>query len=179
MKDTPGFSWILLGSPGYSWVLLHSPAFPWILILYLIPALLRYLPFLLQEVEVMTAKWDFYISMVGFSIGLLVMPLLGSWSDAVGRKPIMIISNMGMALQTVVYLLVMYLKLPVAYFIVGRIVCGLGGEISMLVATCFSYMADISDSSCRTFRVAVLESCLGISMILSGIIGGEWKAAHG
>lgn len=135
--------------------------------------------FFLQEVEALTAKWNLSINIGGFFVGLLVVPLLGSWSDLAGRRPVLILSNLGLAIQSLVYLLVMYLKLPVAYFMVGRVLCGLLGDFNVSLAVCFSYIADISDSRTRTFRVAILEACMGISGILAGVIGGRWMQAQG
>ncbi|XP_075905798.1 proton-coupled folate transporter-like isoform X2 [Nelusetta ayraudi] len=132
-----------------------------------------------KEVEALTAKWNLYINIGGFFVGLFVVPLLGSWSDLAGRRPVLILSNLGLAIQSLVYLLVMYLKLPVAYFLVGRVLCGLSGDFNVSLAVCFSYMADISDSRTRTFRVAVLEACMGISGMLAGVIGGRWMQAQG
>ena len=135
--------------------------------------------FSLQEVETLTAHWNLYISLAGFSVGLLMVPLLGSWSDLAGRRPVLIIPNLGMAFQVVVYLVVMYLKLPVVYFLVGRILSGLSGDFNAILAGCFSYVADTSDRRSRTFRVAVLEACIGISGMLASIIGGHWRQAQG
>lgn len=135
--------------------------------------------FFLQEVETLTAHWSLYISLAGFSVGLLVVPLLGSWSDFAGRRPVLIIPNLGMAVQVVVYLVVMYLKLPVVYFLVGRILSGLSGDFNAILAGCFAYVADTSDRRSRTFRVAVLEACIGISGMLASIIGGQWRQAQG
>eukprot|EP00066_Takifugu_rubripes_P004874 XP_003968530.1 PREDICTED: proton-coupled folate transporter-like [Takifugu rubripes] len=132
-----------------------------------------------KVVETMTAQWNLCIAVAGFSLSLLMVPLLGTWSDVAGRRPILLLSNVGLALQAVVYLFVMYLKLPMGYFLVGRVLCGLSGDYNVLLAACFSYVADISDRRSRTFRVAILEACLGISGMLSGIIGGEWKSARG
>lgn len=133
----------------------------------------------LQEVEALTARWNLYINIGGFFVGLLVVPLLGSWSDLAGRRPVLILSNLGLALQSLVYLLVMYLRLPVGYFLVGRLLCGLSGDFNVSLAVCFSYTADVSDSGSRTFRVAILESCVGISGLLAGIVGGTWMQARG
>lgn len=133
----------------------------------------------LQEVETLTAHWNLYISLGGFSVGLLVVPLLGSWSDLAGRRPVLIISSLGLALQAAVYLVVMYLKLPVAYFLMGRILSGLSGDFTAILAGCFAYVADTTDRRSRTFRVAVLEACLGLSGMLASIIGGQWRRAQG
>ncbi|XP_069004085.1 proton-coupled folate transporter [Embiotoca jacksoni] len=132
-----------------------------------------------QEVETLTAHWNLYINLGGFSVGLLVVPLLGSWSDLAGRRPVLILANVGLALQTVVYLVVMYLKLPVGYFFVGRLLSGLSGDFNAILAGCFAYVADVSDRRSRTFRVAVLEACIGLSGMLASIIGGQWRKAQG
>ncbi|KAG7479359.1 proton-coupled folate transporter [Solea senegalensis] len=132
-----------------------------------------------KEVETLTAHWNLYISLGGFSVGLLVVPLLGSWSDLAGRRPVLILPSLGLALQTVVYLVVMYLKLPVVYFLLGRLLSGLLGDFNAILAGCFAYVADTSDRRSRTFRVAVLEACLGVSGMLASIIGGQWRQAQG
>ncbi|XP_049582667.1 proton-coupled folate transporter isoform X1 [Syngnathus scovelli] len=132
-----------------------------------------------KEVETLTAHWNLYISLAGFSVGLLVVPLLGSWSDFAGRRPVLIIPNLGLAMQVVVYLIVMYLKLPVAYFLVGRLLSGLSGDFNAILAACFAYVADTSDRKARTFRVAVLEACIGLSGMFASIIGGHWRRMQG
>ncbi|KAI3353767.1 hypothetical protein L3Q82_004995 [Scortum barcoo] len=132
-----------------------------------------------MEVETLTAHWNLYISLGGFSVGLLVVPLLGSWSDLAGRRPVLILPNLGLALQAVVYLVVMYLKLPVVYFLLGRLLSGLSGDFNAILAGCFAYVADTSDRRSRTFRVAVLEACLGLSGMLASVIGGQWRRAQG
>uniref|UniRef100_A0A3Q1I9H7 Proton-coupled folate transporter n=1 Tax=Anabas testudineus TaxID=64144 RepID=A0A3Q1I9H7_ANATE len=91
----------------------------------------------------------------------------------------LILPNFGMALQAGVYLVVMYLKLPVVYFLVGRLLSGLSGDFNAILAGCFAYVADTSDRRSRTFRVAVLEACLGLSGMLANIIGGQWRRAQG
>lgn len=127
----------------------------------------------------MSAKWNLYITVGQFSVGLFLVPLLGSWSDHVGRRPILIISNLGLAVQAVVNLLVLYLKLPVVYLLVARVLSGLTGEFNSVLGGCFSYVADISDQRSRTFRVAILEACLGISGMLASLLGGKWLQVQG
>lgn len=127
----------------------------------------------------MTAHWKLYINLGGFSVGLFVGTLLGSWSDLAGRRPVLILGSLGLAVQAGVYLLVMYLKLPVAYFLLGKLLNSLSGDTNVVLAGCFSYMADISDRTSLTFRVAVLEACMGLSGMLASIIGGLWVQAQG
>ncbi|KAJ8266737.1 hypothetical protein GJAV_G00134130 [Gymnothorax javanicus] len=132
-----------------------------------------------KEVETLTAHWSLYINLGGFAVGLLVVTLLGSWSDRVGRRRVLIMASLGLALQASVYLVVMYLRLPVAWFVLGRLVSGFSGDFNAILAGCFAHVGDTSDRCSRTFRVAVLEACLGVAGMLASIIGGQWRRAQG
>ncbi|MEE6469130.1 hypothetical protein FKM82_008514 [Ascaphus truei] len=132
-----------------------------------------------QEVEKLTSHWSLYINLGGFLVGLFSVMLLGPWSDSVGRRPVLILPAIGLALQAAIYLIVMYQKLHVGYFLLGRIICGITGDFNMVLAGCFSYISDVSDRQSRTFRVAILEACLGIAGMVASIIGGHWRKAQG
>lgn len=114
-----------------------------------------------------------------FSVGLLSVPLLGSWSDIAGRRPVLLLCSLGFTLQALLYILVMYLRLPVFYFVIGKVISGLFGDSNILMAISYSYVADIIDEKSLTLRLIILEACLGISGMVAGIIGGEWLKAQG
>lgn len=120
-----------------------------------------------------------YINLGGFAVGVVMVTLLGSWSDRVGRKPVLVIASLGLALQATIYLLVMYLQLPVGWFLVGRLLAALTGDFNTILAGCFAYVADVSSGRSRTFRVALLEASLGMAGMLAGAIGGPWRRAQG
>uniref|UniRef100_A0A8D0FE72 Proton-coupled folate transporter n=1 Tax=Strix occidentalis caurina TaxID=311401 RepID=A0A8D0FE72_STROC len=132
-----------------------------------------------QEVEALVSHWNLCINLGGFFVGLFSVTLFGPWSDSVGRRPALVLPAVGMAVQAAVYLLVMYLQLHVAYFLLGRILSGLLGDYNLILASCFAYVADTSDQRTRTFRVAVLEACLGVAGMLASIGGGQWRKVQG
>ncbi|XP_063306014.1 proton-coupled folate transporter [Pelobates fuscus] len=132
-----------------------------------------------QEVETLTSHWSLYINLGGFVVGIFSVMLLGPWSDSVGRRPVLILPGFGLALQAAIYLVVMYQKLHVGYFLLGRIISGISGDFNMILAGCFAYIADVSNRQSRTFRVAILEACLGIAGMVASIIGGQWREAQG
>ncbi|XP_064022470.1 proton-coupled folate transporter isoform X1 [Pogoniulus pusillus] len=132
-----------------------------------------------QEVEALVSHWNLYINLGGFFVDIFSVTLFGPWSDSVGRRPALVLSAAGMALQAAVYLLVMYLHLHVAYFLLGRLLSSLLGDYNLILASCFAYVADTSDKSTRTFRVAILEACLGIAGMLASVGGGHWRRAQG
>ncbi|NXI38326.1 PCFT protein, partial [Galbula dea] len=132
-----------------------------------------------QEVEALVSHWNLCINLGGFFVGLFSVTLLGPWSDSVGRRPAFVLPAVGMALQAAIYLLVMYLQLHVAYFLLGRLLSGLLGDYNLILASCFACVADTSDKRARTFRVAILEACLGIAGMVASIGGGQWRKAQG
>ncbi|NXV40844.1 PCFT protein, partial [Uria aalge] len=132
-----------------------------------------------QEVEALVSHWNLCINLGGFFVGLFSVTLFGPWSDSVGRRPALVLPAVGMAVQAAVYLLVMYLQLHVAYFLLGRLLSGLLGDYNLILASCFAYVADTSDKRARTFRVAILEACLGVAGMLASIGGGQWRKAQG
>ncbi|XP_065588260.1 proton-coupled folate transporter [Cyrtonyx montezumae] len=132
-----------------------------------------------EEVEALVAHWNLYINLGGFFVGLFSVTLFGPWSDSVGRRPVLVLPAVGMAVQAAVYLLVMYLRLHVAYLLLGRIISGLLGDYNLILAGCFASAADSSDQRARTFRVAILEACLGVAGMVASIGGGQWRKAEG
>lgn len=135
--------------------------------------------FFFQEVEAAVAHWNLYINLGGFFVGLFSVTLFGPWSDSAGRRPVLVLPAVGMAIQAAVYLLVMYLRLHVAYLLLGRVVSGLLGDYNLILAGCFASVADSSDQRARTFRVAILEACLGVAGMVASLGGGQWRKAEG
>lgn len=131
----------------------------------------------MQEVDSLSAHWNLYLNLAVFSVRLLV-PLLGSWSDIAGQRPVLLLCSLGFTLQALLYILVMYLRLPVFYFVIGKVISGLFGDSNILMAISYSYVADIIDEKSLTLRL-ILEACLGISGMVACIIGGEWLKAQG
>ncbi|XP_032563212.1 proton-coupled folate transporter-like isoform X2 [Chiroxiphia lanceolata] len=72
----------------------------------------------------------------------------------------------------------MYPELHVSYLLLGRLLSGLSGDYNLILASCFAYVAETSDRRARTFRVAILEACLGIAGMLASISGGQWHKAQ-
>ncbi|XP_073421637.1 proton-coupled folate transporter isoform X1 [Dendrobates tinctorius] len=132
-----------------------------------------------KEVESLTSHWSLYLNLSGLIVGLFSVMLLGPWSDQVGRRSVLIAPFIGLALQVAVYLVVMYRELHVGYLLLGRIIGGLTGDFNMILAGCFAYIADVTDRPSRTFRVAILEACLGIAGMIASIVGGHWRKVQG
>ncbi|XP_075052901.1 proton-coupled folate transporter [Mixophyes fleayi] len=132
-----------------------------------------------KEVESLTSHWSLYLNLSGLLVGLFSVMLLGPWSDHVGRRPVLLLPFVGLTLQVAIYLVVMYQKLHVGYLLLGRVIGGITGDFNMVLAGCFAYIADVTDRPSRTFRVAILEACLGIAGMIASLIGGHWRKKQG
>ncbi|XP_003416994.1 proton-coupled folate transporter [Loxodonta africana] len=133
----------------------------------------------MQEVETLTSHWTLYMNVGGFLVGLFSSTLLGAWSDCVGRRPLLVLASLSLLVQAVVSIFVVQLQLHVGYFVLGRILCALLGDYNGLLAAGFASVADVSSSRSRTFRMALLEACIGVSGTLASLLGGYWLRAQG
>ncbi|KAM6163655.1 proton-coupled folate transporter [Rhynchocyon petersi] len=132
-----------------------------------------------REVETLTSHWTLYMNLGGFLVGLFTSTLLGAWSDCVGRRPLLILASLSLLLQVVVSIFVVQLDLHVGFFVLGRILCALLGDFSGLLAAGFASVADVSTSHSRTFRMALMEACIGVAGMLASLLGGHWLRAQG
>src|SRR5271163_30380 len=92
-------------------------------------------------------------------------PILGLWSDRIGRRPVLLFSLAG---ATVDYLL-MALAPSLALLFVGRAIAGITGA-SLAVAS--AYIADVSSEAQRARRFGQLNAFQGLGFIAGPVIGG-------
>ena len=111
----------------------------------------------------------------GFEVGLLFAsyslaqllfaPVLGAWSDRIGRKPVIVISLIGTCLGSLVTGIAGSLWLLFA----GRIIDGAsGGSLSVAQAA----VADISTPADRPRLVGMMGAAFGVGFVLGPAIGG-------
>lgn len=93
------------------------------------------------------------------------MPIIGALSDAYGRRPIMLISLFGLALD---YFLMGFAP-TLAFLFIGRIIAGgLGATFS----TANAYIADISPPETRAQNFGLVGAAFGVGFMLGPVIGG-------
>jgi len=95
----------------------------------------------------------------------LFAPLLGGLSDRIGRKPVLLASIAGAAVNYAT----MALLPPLWLLFVLRAIAGMTGA-SLSVAS--AYLADLSTSEDRAARFGQLSACFGVGFILGPVAGG-------
>ena len=95
----------------------------------------------------------------------LFSPAMGSLSDRFGRRPIVLLSNLGLGLD---YIL-MAMAPALSWLFVGRIISGI---TAASVATAGAYIADVSPPEKRAQNFGMLGVAFGIGFILGPAVGG-------
>ncbi|RDC66043.1 TCR/Tet family MFS transporter [Adhaeribacter pallidiroseus] len=104
--------------------------------------------------------------MFAFSImQFLFSPVLGNLSDRYGRRPVLLISLFGFALD---YLFVAFAPTLVWLF-VGRLIAGITGAS---MTTAIAYIADISTPEKRAQNFGMVGAAFGLGFIIGPVIGG-------
>ncbi len=92
-------------------------------------------------------------------------PLLGALSDRFGRRPVIILSNFGLAVDYVV----MALAPTIGWLFVGRV---LAGATSASYSTAYAYIADVTPPEKRAGAFGLVGGAFGLGFILGPAVGG-------
>lgn len=131
-----------------------------------------------EQVQETTATIAMYQSVLSAVPGVIISLFLGPWSDAHGRKPLMILPMVGTILNQGIYVInVYYTGLKAEYILLSSLGSLFGGFTCFLVGI-YSYISDVTYLKARTSRVAFLDLFvfLGfpVGVYVSGLI---FKAA--
>jgi MFS transporter, DHA1 family, tetracycline resistance protein len=96
---------------------------------------------------------------------VIFAPILGRLSDKYGRKPILLFSLLGAALD---YLLMAF-STTLWMLYIGRIIAGITGATG---AVCASSMSDVTPAKNRTRYFGFLGGAFGVGLIIGPMLGG-------
>src|SRR5882724_4013122 len=92
-------------------------------------------------------------------------PILGGLSDRFGRRPVVLLSNFGLALDYVL----MALAPSLIWLFIGRVISGI---TSASVSTAFAYITDVTPPERRAATFGKIGVAFGAGFILGPAIGG-------
>src|SRR4030081_3864556 len=96
---------------------------------------------------------------------LLFSPILGALSDRFGRRPVVLLSNFGLALDYVL----MALAPSLTWLFIGRVGSGIN---SARISTAFAYIADVTPPGRRAAVFGQIGAGFGAGFILGRAVGG-------
>jgi DHA1 family tetracycline resistance protein-like MFS transporter len=95
----------------------------------------------------------------------LAMPVVGMLSDRFGRRPVILISCLGLGLDY----FVMALAPSVGWLFVGRV---LSGATSANFSTAFAYIADVTPQDKRAGAFGMMGAAFGVGFVVGPALGG-------
>lgn len=102
----------------------------------------------------------------------LFSPVLGGLSDKFGRRPVLLLSLLGLGLD---YILHAYAP-SITWLFIGRLIAGIMGAS---ITTATAYIADISTPEKRAQNFGLIGAAFGLGFIIGPVIGGlsaKWGA---
>jgi MFS transporter, DHA1 family, tetracycline resistance protein len=95
----------------------------------------------------------------------LFSPVVGALSDRFGRRPIVLMSNLGLGLDYVL----MAMAPNLGWLFVGRLISGI---TAASISTSFAYIADVTPPEKRSGAFGLLGAAFGIGFVIGPGIGG-------
>lgn len=92
-------------------------------------------------------------------------PILGAWSDRFGRRPVILISCLGLGLDYVF----MALAPSLAWLFVGRLISGI---TTSNIATAFAYVTDVTTPEKRAKQFGMIGAAFGLGFVIGPAVGG-------
>ena len=92
-------------------------------------------------------------------------PVLGSLSDRFGRRPVILLSNLGLGLDYVLCALAPDL----AWLFVGRVISGI---CAATFSTASAYIADVTPPAQRAEKFGLVGAAFGVGFVLGPALGG-------
>ncbi len=117
----------------------------------------------------------FCLTLIGVTYSIfqfLFAPILGRWSDIIGRRPVLIISQIGTIagyLMLFASIFFRHMWVGIALIFISRMVDGItGGNLS----TASAYIADITTPENRAKGFGVIGAAFGLGFMFGPLIGG-------
>src|SRR6266571_1226073 len=111
------------------------------------------------------ANWNGIFLTVFAAMQFLFSPVIGVSSDRFGRRPVILLSNLGLGLDYIV----MALSPTIGWLFLGRIISGITASS---VPTAMAYIADVVPKEKRAGAFGMIGVAFGLGFILGPGIGG-------
>lgn len=132
-----------------------------------------------SQVQTEASHWFLVLNLCTCIPSVFSSLFLGSLSDVVGRKPVMLIAVIGIFLRCLIIAITVTLGLPFYVVFLGSLIDGLTGSFPTILGSCFAYIIDITDKESRSFRLGVLEIAISFGATASVFTSGVWLKMSG
>jgi DHA1 family tetracycline resistance protein-like MFS transporter len=106
-----------------------------------------------------------YFGFAWATMQFIFSPILGAWSDRFGRRPVMLISCFGLAIDYVIMAMAPSLR----WLFLGRLISGI---TTSNVATAFAYVTDVTKPEARAKPFGLISAVFGLGFVIGPAVGG-------
>ena len=111
------------------------------------------------------ANWNGIFLTVFAAMQFFFSPVIGVLSDRIGRRPVLLLSSLGLGLDYVV----MALAPTIGWLFLGRIISGITASS---IPTAMAYIADVTPREKRAGAFGLIGAAFGIGFTLGPVVGG-------
>src|SRR6266498_3443087 len=111
------------------------------------------------------ANWNGWFALIFTLMQFVFSPVLGVLSDRFGRRPIILLSNLGLGLDYIV----MALAPTLGWLFLGRVISGI---TTSSIPTAMAYIADVTPKEKRAAAFGTIGIAFGIGFTFGPAIGG-------
>lgn len=137
----------------------------------ILPVLPRLILDFLGNQMTSAANWNGWFALVFALMQFFCSPVLGVLSDRFGRRPIILLSNLGLGLDYVV----MALAPSISWLFVGRIISGI---TTSSIPTAMAYISDVVPKEKRAGAFGMIGVAFGLGFTLGPALGGILSKAN-
>jgi len=111
-----------------------------------------------------------YFAFAWSTMQFIFSPVLGAWSDRFGRRPVILLSCLGLGLDYIF----MAVAPSLSWLFVGRIISGI---TTSNIATAFAYVTDVTPPEKRARPFGLISAAFGFGFVIGPALGG-WLGSH-
>ena len=122
-----------------------------------------------EDIQAEASTWLLYCNLARTLPAIFVTLIVVAYGDVTGRRPGLVLSNIGSAARFIVYVLLIYEDLDISWLVFACFLEGICGTHSAISACAYAYIADVvpGPEEKRTFRFALVHS----TTFMAGAIG--------
>ena len=106
-----------------------------------------------------------YFGFAWAAMQFIFSPLLGAWSDRFGRRPVILLSCLGIGIDYIF----MALAPSLWWLFIGRLISGI---TTSNVSTAFAYVTDVTPPEKRAHAFGMISAAFGLGFVIGPAVGG-------
>ena len=119
-------------------------------------------------------RLNMYTEVIFLGLSALVALVLGPLSDIIGRKPIMLISVLGLVLNGVMQFIIVHYNLNVYYYLLCAAFFGGFGGFSTTMTVMLGTIFDVTPKNWLTVRNGIIELCVALAKTTTAAASNNW-----